>query len=461
MAASPQLALHGLRASLASAPRHGRWGACADGALVVSVASATDLYVWSAANAAAGAEIVDVVAGGQPMAGAPLPAEICDVVCFTVPALASRAAFACICVGFDTGELRVLRADGAFLFATRAHGSRIVRLRTHASAEGGGQLTVLHEGAVVCVDGTSLHGVLHTCAREAAAAAASWGPASTMPAVELRRWACPHSAGEHGLGGLVDVACCGAPPASPFEGVSSLDDSLCLVLAGAGGSACLLTALAPDDSAAAFSAASLALNAASALFSAARGLLWGGGGREAGGAAAAEEEQRRQREAALIAPPAVALAPVRALADPPRGVRALALSARGRWAAAADSLGRVLLLEVPSLIVRRMWRGYREAQCAWVDAAGADGAGRAELLVIYAPRRGRLEAWRPLPGAPRVGACAVGSDGHLLGGAHGLGRGVGAAPCCIFLSADGVLSEVRVAPLQPAHSHPPTQPQTE
>jgi hypothetical protein len=53
--------------------------------------------------------------------------------------------------------------------------------------------------------------------------------------------------------------------------------------------------------------------------------------------------------------------------------------------AAADNLGRVLLLDSSHMGVVRMWKGYRDAQVAWVQPPQDHGLARYGLmLVMYA-----------------------------------------------------------------------------
>eukprot|EP00891_Asterochloris_glomerata_P000897 jgi/Astpho2/897/fgenesh1_pg.00016_%23_99_t len=56
----------------------------------------------------------------------------------------------------------------------------------------------------------------------------------------------------------------------------------------------------------------------------------------------------------------------RSLQDPPRRVHHLLVAPRGCLAAASDALGRVLLVDVASLTVIRVWKAYRNAQMAWL-----------------------------------------------------------------------------------------------
>jgi hypothetical protein len=45
----------------------------------------------------------------------------------------------------------------------------------------------------------------------------------------------------------------------------------------------------------------------------------------------------------------------------------MVLDPTGRLAALSDNFGRVLLLDTVQNIVIRMWKGYRDAQCAFVE----------------------------------------------------------------------------------------------
>jgi hypothetical protein len=101
-----------------------------------------------------------------------------------------------------------------------------------------------------------------------------------------------------------------------------------------------------------------------------------------------------------------------------RKVIQMALSPCCRWGACCDSLGRVLLIDIASCIVLKMLKGYREAQAVWFipsehtkDSTTAATA----LLVVYAPRRGVVEVWKPHVGV-RVGSisAAVPQRGVLL-----------------------------------------------
>jgi hypothetical protein len=84
-----------------------------------------------------------------------------------------------------------------------------------------------------------------------------------------------------------------------------------------------------------------------------------------------------------------------------------------------DAMGRVILVDNIQGIVIRMWKGYRDAQCGWIEAVeeknrtfvkdqhGKTNTGnilrnrrrKALFLVIYAPRKGIIDIWSPQNGS--------------------------------------------------------------
>ena len=104
-------------------------------------------------------------------------------------------------------------------------------------------------------------------------------------------------------------------------------------------------------------------------------------------------------------------------------------SALGPLAASTDGFGRVMLLDLRRGCVLRMWKGYRDAQMAWLQVSeepmttGKKHINQHErmalFLVLYAPRRGLLEVWSA-PAGPRVAAFNVCRKGRLLNTPHRL-----------------------------------------
>lgn len=102
--------------------------------------------------------------------------------------------------------------------------------------------------------------------------------------------------------------------------------------------------------------------------------------------------------------------PLTCLKDHPRKGEKLTLSPSGTLAAITDSLGRIMLLDTRALVVVRLWKGYRDASCLFVERlVNKDGAGAHEhvkndyslCLAIHAPRKGIVEIWQMRTG-PRI-----------------------------------------------------------
>ncbi|KAJ0045593.1 hypothetical protein Pint_04741 [Pistacia integerrima] len=115
--------------------------------------------------------------------------------------------------------------------------------------------------------------------------------------------------------------------------------------------------------------------------------------------------------------------PLTCLKDYPRKGEKLTLSPSGTLAAITDSLGRILLLDTQALVVVRLWKGYRDASCVFMemlvkrDTASSSSAYHVPeksdyclCLAIHAPRKGIIEVWQMRTG-PRLLTiqCAKGS----------------------------------------------------
>ncbi|XP_058058516.1 rab3 GTPase-activating protein non-catalytic subunit [Anopheles bellator] len=115
------------------------------------------------------------------------------------------------------------------------------------------------------------------------------------------------------------------------------------------------------------------------------------------------------------------------LCDLQRNAFAVWLAPNYQLAAVADNLGRIILVDCQRGIALRIWKGYRDAQCGFVevpeklpkDTSGSAGRNkidrrRALFLVIYAPRRSVLEVWALRSGGPKVAAFSAAKNGQLI-----------------------------------------------
>ncbi|KAK2355279.1 hypothetical protein P8452_75435 [Trifolium repens] len=115
--------------------------------------------------------------------------------------------------------------------------------------------------------------------------------------------------------------------------------------------------------------------------------------------------------------------PLTCIKDHPRKGEKLTLSPSGTLAAITDSLGRILLLDTQALVVVRLWKGYRDASCLFMemlvkkDIASSSStyyeptkSDYCLCLAIHAPRKGIIEIWQMRTGTRlRTIACAKGS----------------------------------------------------
>ena len=133
----------------------------------------------------------------------------------------------------------------------------------------------------------------------------------------------------------------------------------------------------------------------------------------------------------------------RAVRDESRQIERVFVDPSNTLMATADTLGRVLVMEMETMQVIRMFKGYRDAQCAWIrmDVSDEEGENGIEeekeqsspklrrrrssagsfvdsidrcpylglYLVMYTPHRDVLEIWRMRTG-PRVDAIALKSS---------------------------------------------------
>jgi hypothetical protein len=108
--------------------------------------------------------------------------------------------------------------------------------------------------------------------------------------------------------------------------------------------------------------------------------------------------------------------------DPPRQITFCTIDPEGDLAAAADTLGRVSLIDLATKQVIRMWKGYRDTQCHWIQVPQASTGKTKQknsaktkvlYLVIHCRQRKILEIWRTRNG-PKVKSMPVGRDTQII-----------------------------------------------
>lgn len=104
------------------------------------------------------------------------------------------------------------------------------------------------------------------------------------------------------------------------------------------------------------------------------------------------------------------------LFDHDRLATSIVASPDRRLLAITDDFGRVMMVDSTNWIVIRMWKGYRSAQCGWIQVKQNPEkreSPTATFLVIHAPKRDLVEIWSAQKG-PRVAGFNVGKGCRLL-----------------------------------------------
>jgi hypothetical protein len=98
--------------------------------------------------------------------------------------------------------------------------------------------------------------------------------------------------------------------------------------------------------------------------------------------------------------------------DTPRRIDSCVVDPGGRYAAACDNFGRVLLFDLATKQLIRLWKGYRSGRCCWVQVVLDQG--KVDLrLMIHSSHRHVVEVWS-LVDFSRVTAVQVGRDARIV-----------------------------------------------
>jgi hypothetical protein len=100
------------------------------------------------------------------------------------------------------------------------------------------------------------------------------------------------------------------------------------------------------------------------------------------------------------------------LHDAPRVVTSASIDPQGNLLVTTDNLGRVLLIDLATKQVVRMWKGVREASCCWMEGRGKKSK-RMLYVVIHSRQRRSVEVWEARHGR-KVLAMQVGRDAQLV-----------------------------------------------
>jgi len=100
------------------------------------------------------------------------------------------------------------------------------------------------------------------------------------------------------------------------------------------------------------------------------------------------------------------------LHDAPRLVTSVSIDPEGNLAATTDALGRVLLIDLSTKQVVRIWKGVREASCCWMEDTSQDGK-CVLYIVIHSRQRRTVDIWK-IRHAEKIQSIQVGRDAQLV-----------------------------------------------
>ncbi|XP_028409755.1 rab3 GTPase-activating protein non-catalytic subunit-like isoform X2 [Dendronephthya gigantea] len=383
----------------------------------------------------------------------------------------------CIVAGFTSGYIRFYLEDGSLLLHQLLHEDPVIKLKcqtwqpgvSHTDFEQVEELAILYPASLVLLDGFSLYQSLRGCRNQLARAQASGtGESIKPPPLAYKKWNLKRQRN------ITDIASCGmvtsslfdhlktasfmggcdtsirsTPPAMSQFMTSGTDPFIGVYSALEGVTPPLISEVAFEVATKLTSAVLSKLSVASDWFG------WTGSKPDAKQSQDDSKNKPKVEKGTSL--------PLRfSISDQRREGMSITLSPDGRLAATTDEFGRVMLISVKEGIVLRTWKGYRDAECAWVpvledhhdDSSGLTKSRRTALfLIIYAPRRGILEVWTTEFG-PRAAAFNVGRDSrflyighHILGLSHVMSQSndVSGNPLrCVLLQASGNLKILTV-----------------
>ena len=178
--------------------------------------------------------------------------------------------------------------------------------------------------------------------------------------------------------------------------------------------------------------------------------------------------------------PATPIPVVLTLEDPDRRITSISVapastsSQRSTLAATTDLLGRVILWDLQSGEMIRMWKGIRDAVCGWVEVSEDNSnelssnqrtrpARISLFLVIYSERRGLLlvfhmrhgakvgifrigQGWRLVPcGREPLGSSMVSADRRRAAMRKDEGE-CGCLSKCLLIGPDGEVRNIQIVP---------------
>ncbi|KZC10899.1 Rab3 GTPase-activating protein non-catalytic subunit [Dufourea novaeangliae] len=381
----------------------------------------------------------------------------------------------CIIVGFNTGFIRFYTETGALLLGEQLHNESVIGLKCqsfrspkHAGDTGlAEEVHVIYNSAVCVLQGFPLFSTLRACRNHLARVKANCEDLPPITNLSYKKWGCKNqdivndsevigTTSVNSFDHLMTASICGGYNASYR---SSAPQHNLVIATGKrpfvgfhyaleGGAAPVLSDVA----------IAMASKLANAIGTAVPWLpiSWG----------------NSKNHASPEVPKTSAHEPVEpmtcrfGLSDVTREGYSVVSSPNKMLSVVSDTMGRVILIDNRRGIAIRMWKGYRNAQCGWIEVEEQRHSGMhkavtkfkqtshlrsALFLVIYAPKKGVIDIWGTQQG-PKITTFTASKHGRLLYVNYGL-LGTNDAThllknkpqySCVFMDPLGGLKEIIV-----------------
>uniref|UniRef100_A0A6V7QYW8 Rab3-GAP regulatory subunit N-terminal domain-containing protein n=1 Tax=Ananas comosus var. bracteatus TaxID=296719 RepID=A0A6V7QYW8_ANACO len=315
-------------------------------------------------------------------------------------------AAAAIVVGTSAGFLLVYSSDGDLIHKQSIYPEKILRLRfqerkRNFQDSGSEELCVVFPGVIARFDGSDIQNMLQRWFQEAGSR--HWGTRfhqeeeedeSAFGRIPFQLWNISKfgSCADAGIAGLMP------PPLLEFQ---STQRYYCAVTVGEDA---VISAYRLSEDRSRSLVGAILSKVVPATFSTIASfsrIIW-------------RSDQTAAKKARPKPQPFAKASPLTCLKDHPRKGDKLTLSPSGTLAAITDSLGRILLLDTQALVVVRLWKGYRDASCLFMEMlVRGDKPSSSSTnyeytksdyclcLAIHAPRKGIIEIWKMRTG-PRL-----------------------------------------------------------
>ncbi|EGC28634.1 hypothetical protein DICPUDRAFT_44031 [Dictyostelium purpureum] len=281
-------------------------------------------------------------------------------------------------IGYASGYLRVFSIQGNLLLSQLFYNKPVLKIKVsnsptlpigeinHIQKYNVNELTLIYpDNVIVNISGITFLSVVQVCFNQIQRGGG--GANSGNNNLSYKKWTMASS-----VDTVNDVTFCGPFLGSPFRALPYSTSEQSMVRLVAVGSNPMVSYYYPtEDGGSTFSVmiSSVASRLTTAMFSYAKN-WWGGGSSQQQQQQQQEkqqQEQERQQQLKLQQERPVPLLQRWAISDYKREIQTILRDPSGRYAVCTDNIGRVLLLDLVNSLIVKLWKGYRDCQCGFIN----------------------------------------------------------------------------------------------